>query len=65
VSKDSLTISDIETGAANYMLGFLQMTIVTGESITPDKWQKALEETVAFQHRMAALSGRAADPRQG
>ncbi|XAS66554.1 hypothetical protein V3C33_13795 [Micrococcaceae bacterium Sec5.7] len=46
------TLSDVTVGAANYMLGYLQMAIAGGESITPDKWQQAIEETVAFQHRM-------------
>jgi hypothetical protein len=53
VKKDKLTISDVATGAANYMLGHLQMTIAGGESITPDQWQTAIEETVAFQRRLA------------
>lgn len=56
MSKDSLTISDIQTGAANYMLGFLQMTIAAGESITPEQWRQAIQETVAFQRRMTTLS---------
>jgi hypothetical protein len=48
------TIQDVANGGANYMLGILQMTIAGGESITPEKWQEAIEETVAFQRRMIA-----------
>lgn len=49
------TLSDVTVGAANYMLGYLQMTIAGGDSITPDRWQQAIDETVAFQTRMIAL----------
>jgi hypothetical protein len=57
VSRDNLTISDVAAGGANFMLGVLQMTIVTGESITAEKWQKALDETLAFQQRMIERQG--------
>ncbi|WP_172411819.1 hypothetical protein [Arthrobacter globiformis] len=46
------TTQDVTTAGANYMLGYLQMTIAAGESITPEKWQEAIEETVAFQRRI-------------
>ncbi|MFJ5860847.1 hypothetical protein ACIQCM_05465 [Pseudarthrobacter sp. NPDC092439] len=54
-----LTLADVQTGAANYMLGHLQMTIAGGQSITPAKWQQAIEDTVAFQRRMADNAGAA------
>lgn len=54
MSTNNFTIGDVETGAANYMLGMLQMTVAGGDSITPEIWQKAIDETVAFQLRMAA-----------
>lgn len=56
------TLSDVRLGAANYMLGYLQMTIAGGKSITPARWQQAIEETVAFQHRMITLEGLAEAP---
>lgn len=51
------TLGDVTVGAANYMLGYLQMTIAGGESITPEKWQEAIDETVAFQHRLIKDAG--------
>lgn len=50
-----ITLSDVTVGAANYMLGYLEPTIAAGQSITPEKWQKALAETLAFQKRMIEL----------
>lgn len=52
------TLKDVTVGAANYMLGYLQMTIDGGDGITPAKWQEAIEETVAFQTRMIELRER-------
>jgi hypothetical protein len=46
------TISDVTNTGANYMLGILQMTIAGGESITPEKWQEAINEALSFQHRI-------------
>ncbi|BAS16543.1 hypothetical protein AHiyo8_48460 [Arthrobacter sp. Hiyo8] len=54
-AAETLTLSDVTVGAANYMLGYLQMTISADQSITPAKWREALIETVEFQHRTIAL----------
>lgn len=56
MTTENLTISDVETGAANYMLGALQMTIAGNGSISPEQWQVAINDTVAFQRRMAGHS---------
>lgn len=56
---EELTLADVQTGAANYMLGYLQMAIAGGENVTPAKWQEAIEDTVAFQRRMADNVGAA------